>query len=64
MLNGLRSHVCVDSYTNSYMFLMYPLSTPCDVNWRGGGLSPYSERRDVKNSPFNITTSESNYERI
>ena len=50
MLDGLRSHVCVDSYTYGHMSLVYQLSSPCKVTWRGGVVSQYSERRDVKNS--------------
>ena len=35
MLDGLRSHVCVDSCPNGYVPLLYEVSTPCEVIWRG-----------------------------
>ena len=52
MLNGLRSHVCVDSFTNSYMSLICQLSTPSEVTWRGvlSPNIPNSATCDVKNS--------------
>ena len=54
MLDGLRSHVCVDSYTNSYMFLMYQLSTPCEPLGGGCCLPIYRTARRKKTAFYNM----------
>ena len=58
MLGGLCSHVCVDSFTNSYMSLICQISTPSEVTWRGvlSPNIPNSATCDVKNSLFYSTT--------